>query len=64
VTVDDIIALRDAVDGVICDLMVAHGPDGHVDGHEALTEMVMLMLDGFSPADAQRLVYEQHGWPL
>ena len=31
----------DEIDAEVCQIMMYHGPDGHVDGHELLTEMVM-----------------------
>ncbi len=32
---------EDEIDDEICRIMMEHGPDGHVDGHELLTEFVM-----------------------
>lgn len=32
---------RDDIDSEVCDIMMEHGPDGHVDGHDVLTDMVV-----------------------
>ena len=29
------------IDDEVCEIMMNHGPDGHVDGHDMLTELVM-----------------------
>ena len=29
------------IDDELCEIMMDHGPDGHIDGHEILTEFVM-----------------------
>jgi hypothetical protein len=34
-------ATRDEIDDEVCAIMMTHGPDGHIDGHEELTEMVI-----------------------
>lgn len=36
----------DAIDDEICRIMIEHGPDRHVDGHDRLTEFVVSLLDG------------------
>ena len=33
--------LRDAIEDEVCAVMMDHGPDGHVDGSEWLTDLVL-----------------------
>ena len=33
--------LRDEIDDEVCVVMMDHGHDGHVDGHDLLTELVL-----------------------
>jgi len=42
---------RDEIDDEVCQIMMDHGPDGHVDGHDMITDMVM-----------RRLEYERNKW--
>ncbi len=34
------------IDDVICDILMNDGPDGHVDGHEAITRFIDALLNG------------------
>lgn len=36
---------REEIDNIICEIMINDGPDGHVDGHEVLTDFVMSLLE-------------------
>ena len=42
---------REEIDDEVCQIMMDHGPDGHVEGHDMLTDMVM-----------RRLEYERNRW--
>ncbi len=35
---------REIVDDEICDLMIKHGPDGHIDGHDLITDYAMRLV--------------------
>ncbi len=37
---------EDEIDDVVCDILKNDGPDGHVDGHEVLTDFIVALLDG------------------
>ncbi len=37
---------EDEIDDVVCDILKKDGPDGHVDGHEVLTDFIVALLDG------------------
>jgi len=36
---------REEVDDRICEIMMSDGPDGHVDGHDKITDQVMEWLE-------------------
>lgn len=45
-------ALRKAIYDEVCEIMIEHGPDGHTDGSDVLTEMVMRRLrEGGGPCE-------------
>jgi hypothetical protein len=35
---------REAIDDMVCELMMEYGPDGHVDGHERITDFIETLL--------------------
>jgi hypothetical protein len=37
---------REEVGAMIAEILMEHGPDGHVDGYEIITDYVMTLLDG------------------
>lgn len=45
---------REEIDDEVCALMMDHGPDGHVDGHELITDMVMRRIAAAVGAERQR----------
>lgn len=45
---------RAEIDDAICDILIKHGPDGHVDGHEYLTEYVMKALTQAAAPERER----------
>ena len=36
----------DEIDDVICDIMMKDGPDGHIDGHEKITDFIVSIICG------------------
>lgn len=34
----------DVVDDAVCEILLRHGPDGHLDGHEKITEFILNLL--------------------
>lgn len=36
---------REEIDRAVCDIMMDHGPDGHCDGHDKLTDYVVECMD-------------------
>lgn len=36
---------REEIDNMIIEIMIKYGPDGHIDGHDVLTEYVMCLLE-------------------
>lgn len=36
---------KQEIDDIICEILVNDGPDGHVDGHEIITDFIMALLD-------------------
>jgi hypothetical protein len=37
---------REWIDDVVCEIMKNDGPDGHIDGHEAITAFIVALLNG------------------
>lgn len=37
---------QDEIDDVVCDILLRDGPDGHIDGHEVITEFIVALLNG------------------
>lgn len=35
---------KQEIDDIICEILVNDGPDGHVDGHEIITDFIMALL--------------------
>lgn len=35
---------REQIDDAICDILMKDGPDGHVDGHDKITDFIMEQL--------------------
>jgi hypothetical protein len=36
---------RNTIDEIVAGLMVEHGPDGHIDGHEIITDFIVDLLE-------------------
>jgi hypothetical protein len=36
---------KQEIDDKVCDLLIKYGPDGHVDGHERITQFICDLLD-------------------
>ena len=37
--------LREKIDEVVCEIMRSSGPDGHIDGHQILTDFICAVRD-------------------
>lgn len=37
---------REEIDDVVFDIMRTDGPDGHVDGHDIITDFIMAVVEG------------------
>lgn len=46
----------DEIDEEVCALMREHGPDGHIDGHDMLTEMVVRRVSEAVAAERERCI--------
>lgn len=53
----------DEIDEEVCALMREHGPDGHIDGHDMLTEMVLRRVSEEVAAERERWD-ALHAWLL
>ena len=38
---------REEIDNVVCEIMYRDGPDGHVDGHNILTDFIIACVFGY-----------------
>lgn len=50
---------REQIDNIICTIMMNDGPDGHVDGHEIITEFILALLNG--TGEEWATAYEKDG---
>lgn len=37
---------KEEIDDAVCEIMWKDGPDGHIDGHDIITEFIMALMSG------------------
>lgn len=43
------------IDDIICNIMITDGPDGHIDGHEVITDFIVALQNG--KAEEWKILY-------
>ena len=36
---------KEEIDDIVCNILINHGSDGHVDGHEVITDFIISLLN-------------------
>ena len=49
------------IDTVVCEIMAKDGPDGHVDGHEKISEFICALLKGEGKKWSAEYLFKEEG---